>query len=98
VERNAADTRRKLGKEERLVGPALLCLKHGKTPDAYAKAIAAAYYYTGSDDEGTREVQATIDQDGIEKAIQKYSAIDGSTPIYDLIVRAYRTKSFIFPR
>jgi mannitol-1-phosphate 5-dehydrogenase len=98
VERNAADTRRKLGKEERLVGPALLCLKHGKTPDAYAKAIAAAYYYTGSDDEGTREVQATIDRDGIEKAIQKYSAIDGSTPLYDLIIRAYRTKSFIFPR
>ena len=98
VERNAADTRRKLGKEERLIGPALLCLKHGKTPDAYAKAIAAAYYYTGSDDEGTREVQATIDRDGIEKAIQKYSAIDGSTPLYDLIIRAYRTKSFIFPR
>ena len=98
VERNAADTRRKLGKEERLVGPALLCLKHGKTPDAYAKAIAAAYYYTGSDDEGTREVQATIDRDGIEKAIQKYSAIDESTPLYDLIIRAYRTKSFIFPR
>jgi mannitol-1-phosphate 5-dehydrogenase len=98
VERNAADTRRKLGKEERLLGPALLCLKHGRTPDAYAKAIAAAYYYTGSDDEGTREVRATIDQDGIEKATQKYSAIDGSTPLYDLIIRAYRTKSFIFPR
>ena len=98
VERNAADTRRKLGKEERLVGPALLCLKHGKTPDAYAKAIAAAYYYTGSDDEGTREVRATIDRDGIEKAIQKYSAIDESSPLYDLIIRAYRTKSFIFPR
>jgi mannitol-1-phosphate 5-dehydrogenase len=98
VERNAADTRRKLGKEERLLGPALLCLKHGKMPDAYAKAIAAAYYYTGSDDEGTREVRATIDRDGIEKAIQKYSAIDGSTPLYDLIISAYRTKSFIFPR
>jgi len=95
VERNAADTRRKLGKEERLVGPALLCLKHGKTPDAYAKAIAAAYYYTGSDDDGTREVQATIDRDGIEKAIQKYSGIDGSTPLYELIITAYRTKSFI---
>ncbi|MEJ7679095.1 MAG: hypothetical protein WKG06_14815 [Segetibacter sp.] len=45
IERNANDTRRKLSKEERLVGPALLCLKHGRIPYAYAKAIAAAYYY-----------------------------------------------------
>jgi mannitol-1-phosphate 5-dehydrogenase len=95
VERNAADTRRKLGKDERLLGPALLCLRHGRTPNAYANAIAAAYYYSGSDDEGTREVQATIDREGIEKAIQKYSAIDGSNPLFDLIIRAYRTKSFI---
>jgi mannitol-1-phosphate 5-dehydrogenase len=98
VERNAADTRRKLGKEERLLGPALLCLKHGRTPNAYVKAIAAAYYYSGSKDEGTREVLSTIDQDGIEKAIQKYSAIDGSVSLYDLIITAYRTKSFIFKR
>jgi mannitol-1-phosphate 5-dehydrogenase len=95
VERNAADTRRKLGKVERLVGPALLCLKHGKTPDAYVKAIAAAYYYTGSDDEGTREVRATVDRDGIEKAVQKFSGIEGSNPLAELIIGAYRTKSFI---
>ncbi|MBD0288839.1 MAG: hypothetical protein ICV79_25950, partial [Flavisolibacter sp.] len=43
IERNANDSKRKLGTEERLVGPALLCLKHGKVPYAYAKAIAAAY-------------------------------------------------------
>ncbi len=95
VERNAADTRRKLGKDERLLGPALLCVKHGRMPNAYAKAIAAAYYYSGSDDEGTREVQATINREGIEKAVQKYSGIDGSNPLYDLIIRAYRTKSFL---
>jgi mannitol-1-phosphate 5-dehydrogenase len=95
VERNAADTRRKLGKDERLLGPALLCLQHGRTPNAYVNAIAAAYYYKGSDDEGTREVQATIGREGIEAAIQKYSGIDGSNPLYDLIITAYRTKSFI---
>ncbi len=98
VERNASDTRRKLGKAERLLGPALLCLKHGRIPYAYAKAIAAAYHYTGSTDEGTREVQATIYHDGIEKAIQKYSGIDGSSPLYELIVRSYQSKSFLFQR
>ena len=96
IERNAADTKRKLGKDERLAGPALLCLKHGKTPYAYAKAIAAAYHYNGSNDEGTKEVQQTIHQEGIEKAVKKFSCIDGSSELYHLILASYKSKDFIF--
>lgn len=96
IERNAADSRRKLDRDERLVGPALLCLKHGRTPSAYAKAIAAAYYYNGSADAGTQEVQETVHKDGIEKAIQKFSSIDETSTLYHLIVEAYKLKSFIF--
>ncbi len=96
IERNANDTRRKLSKEERLVGPALLCLKYGRKPYAYAKAIAAAYYYNGSNDEGTREVQETVNQSGIETAIKKYSSIDESSGLYDLILESYQSKNFIF--
>jgi mannitol-1-phosphate 5-dehydrogenase len=73
-----------------------LCLKHGKTPYAYAKAIAAAYYYTGSIDEGTQEVQRTVNESGIEEAIKKYSSIDESSLLYDLILESYKSKSFIF--
>jgi mannitol-1-phosphate 5-dehydrogenase len=96
IERNAQDTKRKLSKDERLIGPALLCLKHGKIPKAYARAIAAAYYYSGSADEGTREVQEIIRQIGIEAAIKKYSSLEESSELYDLILNAYKTKSFIF--
>ncbi|MBD0277362.1 MAG: hypothetical protein ICV81_05280 [Flavisolibacter sp.] len=96
IERNANDSKRKLGKEERLVGPALLCLKHGKVPYAYAKAIAAAYDYNGSVDAGTQEVQETVKQIGIEEAIRKYSSIDESSQLYPLIVESYKSKSFIF--
>ncbi len=96
IERNAQDTRRKLGKEERLLGPASLCLKHGKVPYAYAKAIAAAYHYKGSADEGTREVQETIGECGIEAALRKYSSLDESSPLYALILEAYHSRSFIF--
>jgi mannitol-1-phosphate 5-dehydrogenase len=96
IERNANDSRRKLSKEERLVGPALLCLKHGKMPYAYSKAIAAAYYYNGSNDEGTQEVQRTVNQSGIEKAIKKYSSIDESSRLYDVILTSYKSKNFIF--
>jgi mannitol-1-phosphate 5-dehydrogenase len=96
IERNAADAKRKVSKDERLVGPALLCLKHGRMPYAYAKAIAAAYHYDGSADAGTKEVQQTISEEGIEKAIKKHSSIDESSALYNLIVAAYESKSFIF--
>jgi mannitol-1-phosphate 5-dehydrogenase len=96
IERNANDSRRKVSKEERLLGPALLCLKHGKTPYAYAKAIAAAYYYNGSIDEGTQEVQRTVNESGIEEAMKIYSSIDGSCPLYNLILTSYNSKDFIF--
>jgi mannitol-1-phosphate 5-dehydrogenase len=96
IERNACDSKRKLAKDERLLGPALLCLKHGKLPLAYAKAIAAAYAYNGSPDAGTGEVQHTVRNSGIEAAIRNYSSIDESSPLYHLVVEAYRSSSFIF--
>jgi mannitol-1-phosphate 5-dehydrogenase len=96
IERNASDTKRKLGKDERLVGPASLCLKHGRMPFAYAKAIAAAYAYNGSTDPGTRAVQETVKQGGIEEAIQKYSSVDRSSALYNLILESYYSKTFIF--
>jgi mannitol-1-phosphate 5-dehydrogenase len=96
IERNANDSKRKLGKEERLIGPALLCLKHGKIPYAYAKAIAAAYYYNGSNDEHTQELQQSIKESGIENAVKRYSSLDDSSELYKLILESYRSKSFIF--
>jgi mannitol-1-phosphate 5-dehydrogenase len=97
IERNAADTRRKLGRHERLLGPALLCLKHGRLPQAYARAIAAAYAYNGSPDDGTRAVQRIVAEQGIEAAVQQVSGLEPSGPLYDLIVEAYRSKTFVFP-
>lgn len=96
IERNANDSKRKLSKDERLVGPALLCLKHGKIPTAYAKAIAAAYYYNGSTDAGTQEVQEAVKQMGIEEAVKKYSSLDELSGLYHLILESYQSKNFIF--
>jgi len=96
IERNANDTKRKLGKDERLVGPASLCLKHGRVPFAYAKAIAAAYAYNGSTDPGTRQVQETVNQRGIEHAIKKYSSIDELSGLYNFVLDSYQSKTFIF--
>lgn len=95
IERNARDMKRKVGKDERLVGPALLCLKHGKIPYGYAKAIAAAYSYKGSNDDATVEVLQTINDKGIEFALQHFSQIDPSNSLFDLIVDAYNNKTYL---
>jgi mannitol-1-phosphate 5-dehydrogenase len=96
IERNAQDSKRKLGRHERLVGPAMLCLRHGRMPYAYAKAIAAAYDYNGSSDAGTQEVQATVKQSGIREAIKVYSGLDESSPLFGLVAEAYEARSFLF--
>jgi len=71
-------------------------LKHGRMPHGYAKAIAAAYDYNGSNDEGTLEVQQAVNQSGIEKAVKKFSSIDESSELYNLILTSYKSKNFIF--
>lgn len=95
IERNARDLRRKVGKEERLIGTALLCLKHGKQPVAYARAIAAAYCYDGSDDEGTLAVNHTVQKEGIVTALKTYSGIDESSELFTMIIEAFNNKSFL---
>ncbi len=45
IERNAADPARKLARDDRLIGPALLALKHGIEPAAIARGIVAAAAY-----------------------------------------------------
>ena len=96
IERNANDSKRKVSKEERLVGPALLCLKHGRKPEAYAKAIAAAYYYMAHRMREPARCRKPLLQIGIEEAVKKYSSLDESLPLYQLIVTSYKSKSFIF--
>jgi mannitol-1-phosphate 5-dehydrogenase len=95
IERNARDLHRKLGKDERLLGPALLCQKHGKKPIAYARAIAAAYCYDGSDDEGTLRVRNTVENEGIKAAIQQYSGIHESDTLFAMVVKAFNDRSYI---
>lgn len=96
IERNARDLARKLGPGERLAGPALLCLKHGRRPEALAIALAAAYSYTGSDDPSTRGVIAFLAEKGIEAALTKYSALEPGNTLFEMVVEAYDRQSYLF--
>ncbi len=45
IERNAADPKRKLGRDDRLIGPALLALKHHIYPEGLLAGIMACFDY-----------------------------------------------------
>lgn len=75
VARVARDPQRKLGKTDRLVSPAISAYDNNSSYDYLAKAIAYAFKYDNKEDEKAMEIQEYIKENGIEKAIEKYTEI-----------------------
>ena len=98
LERHARDAARKLGPEERLVGPAALCLKHGREPVAYARAIAAAAAYRGSDDPGTRRVQELLEAGGIGRVLTSVCECAEGATLYKLVETAWSERQFMLSK
>lgn len=75
LDRLGTDNKRKLGRQDRLTGPALLCLKHGATPRYLALGIARGFQFDQPSDPGSVEIQDYVKMNGIEKAIKKYCGL-----------------------
>ncbi|NRA37078.1 MAG: hypothetical protein HRU15_02970 [Planctomycetes bacterium] len=88
VDRNAADSARKLGAKERLWGPALLCYDHGKIPQMYTRAIAAALMYQ-ADDEGTQAVNNKLESSGIATCLEYFAGEKLPTELVDMVKAEY---------
>lgn len=73
LERVAQDLPRKLAKEDRVVGPALSCIRHGRMPHFLAKVLAAAYCFKNEDDPGAAAVAQEVAERGIRGALKKFS-------------------------
>lgn len=86
LRRLGADTRRKLGHADRLVTPALLCLKHGGTPAALARIIRAGYDFT-NDDPGTQYVRGRVEAMGLKGAVQKVSGLTPRDTLLNMIIK-----------
>ena len=71
LSRLGADSKRKLGREDRLSGPALLCLKHGITPFYLAQGIAYGFMFDQPNDQGTGIVQSYLRDNGIDMAVRE---------------------------
>ena len=76
VARVAADPLRKLRPEDRLVGAANLCLKHGKEAGALAQVIAAAFAYDASSDASAQALQTQRRLLGDSSVLETVCGID----------------------
>ncbi len=83
VDRIGADPERKLRREDRLVGAALLARKHGLTPRHIAQGIAAALF---GDSE---QIQKTIAEEGPKAALQRFCGLgEEEADLIELILAA----------
>ena len=81
---------RKLGHEDRLVGPAVQCEEKGLKNEMLLKGIAAAFLFDVKEDEQSAELLAYVNENGIENAIEHYTGIEEGSRMYQEIVKYYK--------
>lgn len=90
VARVGRDTPRKLAYEDRLVGAARLCEKHGIGFEYIAEGIAAALMFAA--DEASRGVCETAGNLGPAAALEKYSNLPQDSKILKLAEQKYKKR------
>ena len=76
VERQVRDPLRKLGRHDRLVGPACLALEYQIRPFHIALAIAAALKYANAQDPSAVRLQQMIAGDGLDGVLKQVCGIE----------------------
>lgn len=85
--------KRKLARNDRLVGPAAIAMEHGLPTDNLAKGMAAALLFDYPEDEEAPAVQKLIADNGVEKAFIQLSGLSvdkkSEKDLIDEVVRYY---------
>ncbi len=89
IERNARDPIRKLGRHDRLVGPACLALECGVQPKALSRAIAAAFHYDHPADPSALRLQGLIRNLGLPAVLQQVCEIDPNGELALQVIQAF---------
>jgi len=89
IDRVGADPVRKLGRQDRLVGPALLCRKHGLLPYYLCKAIAYGLRFDNRADDGAQRIAGYLKGHTADDAIRQFCGIDVERELTYLIRRHY---------
>ncbi len=83
IERNGADPARKLGRDDRLIGPALLALKHGIYPEGLLEGIFACFEYFDAD-KGFK-VSDVIREKGADYVLKNICELSEAEKLFELI-------------
>ena len=91
VARVARDPIRKLGRQDRLIGSALLAMEYEVKPVYLLEGIVAALRYTDPEDEKALRLQQLLADEGIAYVLETLCGLDPAEPLFDLISQKYKT-------
>lgn len=87
IKRVCRAPKRKLGRNDRLVGPAMMDYEFGVgEPTNLAKSIAAAIWYSDKDDEDAVAIRNMVGEGGVEKVLREVSGLKKGTKADDQLV------------
>lgn len=86
-DRVAADPLRKLARNDRHIGPALLCKKNGKIPFFLCRGAAYLLMYDQKKDASSQRMQQMIREKGMEEAIYSICQLDRKVPMEEEIAQ-----------
>ncbi len=89
IARVGRDPVRKLGRDDRLIGAARLCVAQGIEPRHIATATAAALLFDVPDDPTAGQVQSLLADGGVAAVLREICEIEPETPLGMLISKAY---------
>jgi len=89
VERVGKDPLRKLSSNDRLVGAARMCLKHGIDPEHICMGIAAGFKFLPDNDEAAQSLQSEIKTYGFENVFSRVTGVEKDSPIFKLVEKYY---------
>ncbi len=90
VARVARDPIRKLGRNDRLVGSAVLALEYEVKPVYLLEGIVAALRYDNPEDEKAVELQRLISEEGIAHVLETVCGLRPDEPLHEMISDKYR--------
>ena len=68
-----------------MTNPAVQLIERGKSPDAIAKIIAAAFRFDPPEDREAVEIQKFIRENGIDSAITKFTGVERDSKLFAMI-------------
>lgn len=84
---------RKLGPRDRLVNPASQALEFGITPEGLATGMASAFLFDYAEDSEAKQIQETIQKQGLSAAIRLYTGLEEDSRLSCLIQDKYKDLS-----